>query len=99
MTAQLVKLNDRYVYFFTTVEAAEEEAKNFNDFEVYQYENFEWFLIGEKDALTKKRPHYYDWNGALYPYSRLDSEKTIEWRLSFFANLKVYAMEPQAIAA
>ena len=32
MTAQLVKLNENYVYFFTTVEAAEEEAKNFDDF-------------------------------------------------------------------
>ena len=99
MTAQLVKLNEKYVYFFTTVEAAEEEAKNFDDFEVYQYENSDWFLIGEKDSLMKRRPHFYDWNGTLYPYNRLDSEKMIEWRLSIFAKLKVYEVKLVAIAA
>lgn len=99
MTAQLVKINERYVYFFTTLEAAEEEAKNFDDFEVYQYDNMEWFLIGEKDSLVKRRPHFYDWNGALYPYNRLDSESLIEWRLSVFSKLKVYEVKKEAIAA
>jgi len=99
MTAQLVKLNERYVYFFTTVEAAEEEAKNFDGFEIYQYEDSELFLVGEKDSLTKRRPHFYDWNGALYPYNRLDSEKMIEWRLFVFSKLKVYEPKLEAIAA
>jgi len=99
MTAQLVKLNEKYVYFFTTVEAAEEEAKHFDDFEVYQYDNNELFLIGEKDSLMKRRPHFYDWNGALYHYNRLDGEKMIEWRLAVFSKLKVYEVKMEALAA
>jgi hypothetical protein len=99
MTAQLVKLNEKYVYFFTTVEAAEEEAQYFDDFEVYQYDDNELFLIGEKGSLMKRRPHFYDWNGCLYPYNRLDSEKMVEWRLSVFSKLKVYEVKMEALAA
>lgn len=93
MSSQLVKLNGRYVYFFRTIESAMQEAGLYDNFIVYTFENSNLFIIGEKDAHLKKRPHLYDWNGALYPYSRLDSESLEEWRFTFLNSIKEYVLE------
>jgi len=99
MSARLIKVNGRYVYFFDNYEQALHESNEFDDFEIYQYADSELFILGEKDALLKKRPHFYDWNGSLYPYSRLDSESLNTWRNDFFIQLKVYVCQLEAVAA
>lgn len=99
MSAKLMKVNEKYVYFFTSYDEALTEANEFDDFVIYQFGEDELFIIGERDALFKKRPHFYDWNGALYPHNRLDSEKTIEWRLSFNSQLVLYTLSLESIAA
>lgn len=99
MSSQLVKVNGKYVYFFNCIDSALKEANCYDNFVVYQYCESNLFVVGDKDAHLKKRPHFYDWNGSLYPYCRLDGDLMEEWRLQFLLNLKEYQIILNVVAA
>lgn len=92
MTSQLIKIDGRYVYFFVDIESALEEADFFEDFDIYQYNNCQLYVVGEKDTLEKKRSHLYDWNGLLFPVRRGDSEEMENWRVEFKNKLSKIAI-------
>ncbi len=98
MSSQLVKVNEKYVYFFNTIESAIQELNNFDDYIIYQYLDCNLFVVGEKNAHLKKRPHFYDWNGCVFPYSRMDSYIIEEWRINFLMNLKEFIIQDSVAA-
>lgn len=89
MSSILVKVNNRYVYFFANYESAKEEADLFDNYEIYKYADKEYYVIGDANATELKRPHFHDWNGALYPHQRLDSDTMIQWRTDFISQLSL----------
>lgn len=83
MPSQLIKVDGRYVYFFTDIESALEESSYFEEFEIYQYEDLQLYIVGEKNTLDKKRSHLYDWNGQIFPVRRGESDEIENWSIDF----------------
>lgn len=83
MSSVLVRFENRPVFFFNNLQSALEETGFYYDFAVYQFDQKEQYIIGEANALIIPRPHFYDWNGIISPYSRFDGNTIEQWRVSF----------------
>lgn len=101
MTSILSKIDSRYVYFFSDIESALEEALLFDDFSIFEYDNKGIYVVGESSALDMLRPHFYDWNGCLFPVRRGDSESMEKWRTDFRDKLTLVSasIELESVAA
>lgn len=88
MSAKILVLNGRCIYFFISFKSAFEASKSYDNFHVYQYSDLSLYLLAEYDALNIKRPHFTDWNGTLFVYNRNDSDVSIEWRKDFIQKIK-----------
>lgn len=97
MSSILVRFENRPIFFFSNLELAIEETGFYYDFVVYQFDQKEQYVIGEANALMIPRPHFYDWNGIISPYSRLDGNNIEQWRVSFKNKLEKVITEMSEI--
>lgn len=98
MSSILVRFENRPIFFFNNLQLAIEETGFYYDFAVYQFDKKEQYIIGESNALMIHRPHFYDWNGLISPYSRLDGNTIEQWRVSFKNKLEKVIIDSPLIS-